>query len=85
MNIIKYFKNLFTKEDNAYLINGYTSFAIPKRDVLNEKQIEILTTTKEEYLGLLKNNIFTSLDLEIDDINNKREMYTKLLLSNMMN
>ena len=85
MNIIKYFKNLFTKEDNAYLINGYTSFAIPKRDVLNEKQIEILTTTKEEYLGLLKNNIFTSLDLEIDDINDKREMYTKLLLNNMMN
>ena len=84
MNIIKYFKNLFTKEDNAYLINGYTSFAIPKRDVLNEKQIEILTTAKEEYLGLLKNNIFTSLDLEIDDINNKREMYTKLLLNNMM-
>ena len=84
MNIIKYFKNLFTKEDNAYLINGYTSFAIPKRDVLNEKQIEILTTAKEEYLGLLKNNIFTSLDLEIDDINEKREMYTKLLLNNMM-
>lgn len=84
MNIIKYFKNLFTKEDNAYLINGYTSFAIPKRDILNEKQIGILTTTKEEYLGLLKNNIFTSLDLEIDDINNKREMYTKLLLNNMM-
>ena len=85
MNIIKYFKNLFTKEDNAYLINGYASFAIPKRDVLNEKQIEILTTAKEEYLVLLKNNIFTSLDLEIDDINNKREMYTKLLLNNMMN
>ncbi len=84
MNIIKYFKNLFTKEDNAYLINGYASFAIPKRDVLNEKQIEILTTAKEEYLGLLKNNIFTSLDLEIDDINDKREMYTKLLLNNMM-
>ena len=84
MNIIKYFKNLFTKEDNAYLINGYASFAIPKRDVLNEKQIEILTTAKEEYLVLLKNNIFTSLDLEIDDINNKREMYTKLLLNNMM-
>ena len=85
MNIIKYFKNLFTKEDNAYLINGYASFAIPKRDILNEKQIEILTTAKEEYLVLLKNNIFTSLDLEIDDINNKREMYTKLLLNNMMN
>ena len=84
MNIIKYLKDLFTKEDNAYLINGYASFAIPKRDILNEKQIEILTTAKEEYLGLLKNNIFTSLDLEIDDINNKREMYTKLLLNNMM-
>ena len=84
MNIIKYLKSLFNKENNAYLINGYASFAIPKRDVLNEKQIEILTTTKEEYLGLLKNNIFTSLDLEIDDINNKREMYTKLLLNNMM-
>ena len=85
MNIIKYLKSLFNKENNAYLINGYASFAIPKRDVLNEKQIEILTTTKEEYLGLLKNNIFTSLDLEIDDINDKREMYTKLLLNNMMN
>ena len=85
MNIIKYLKSLFNKENNAYLINGYASFAIPKRDVLNEKQIEILTTAKEEYLGLLKNNIFTSLDLEIDDINNKREMYTKLLLNNMMN
>ena len=84
MNIIKYLKSLFNKENNAYLINGYASFAIPKRDVLNEKQIEILTTTKEEYLVLLKNNIFTSLDLEIDDINNKREMYTKLLLNNMM-
>ena len=84
MNIIKYLKSLFNKENNAYLINGYASFAIPKRDVLNEKQIEILTTAKEEYLGLLKNNIFTSLDLEIDDINNKREMYTKLLLNNMM-
>lgn len=84
MSIIKYLKNLFNKENNAYLINGYVSFAIPKRDVLNEKQIEILTTTKEEYLGLLKNNIFTSLDLEIDDINEKREMYTKLLLNNMM-
>ena len=54
MSIIKYLKNLFNKENNAYLINGYVSFAIPKRDVLNEKQIEILTTTKEEYLGLLK-------------------------------
>ena len=85
MNIIKYLKDLFNKENNAYLINGYASFAIPKRDVLNEKQIEILTTTKEGYLGLLKNNIFTSLDLEIDDINDKREMYTKLLLNNMMN
>ena len=85
MNIIKYLKSLFNKENNAYLINGYASFAIPKRDVLNEKQIEILTTAKEEYLGLLKNNIFTSLDLEIDDINDKREMYTKLLLNNMMN
>ena len=85
MNIIKYLKDLFNKENNAYLINGYASFAIPKRDVLNEKQISLLTTTKEEYLGLLKNNIFTSLDLEIDDINNKREMYTKLLLNNMMN
>ena len=85
MNIIKYLKSLFNKENNAYLINGYASFAIPKRDVLNEKQIEILTTAKEEYLVLLKNNIFTSLDLEIDDINNKREMYTKLLLNNMMN
>ena len=84
MNIIKYLKDLFNKENNAYLINGYASFAIPKRDVLNEKQISLLTTTKEEYLGLLKNNIFTSLDLEIDDINNKREMYTKLLLNNMM-
>ena len=84
MNIIKYLKSLFNKENNAYLINGYASFAIPKRDVLNEKQIEILTTAKEEYLGLLKNNIFTSLDLEIDDINEKREMYTKLLLNNMM-
>ena len=84
MNIIKYLKDLFNKEDNAYLINGYASFAIPKRDILNKKQIEILTTAKEEYLGLLKNNIFTSLDLEIDDINNKREMYTKLLLNNMM-
>ena len=84
MNIIKYLKSLFNKENNAYLINGYASFAIPKRDVLNEKQIEILTTAKEEYLGLLKNNIFTSLDLEIDDINDKREMYTKLLLNNMM-
>lgn len=84
MSIIKYLKNLFNKENNAYLINGYVSFAIPKRAVLNEKQIEILTTTKEEYLGLLKNNIFTSLDLEIDDINEKREMYTKLLLNNMM-
>ena len=84
MSIIKYLKDLFNKENNAYLINGYASFAIPKRDVLNEKQIEILTTTKEEYLGLLKNNIFTSLDLEIDDINDKREMYTKLLLNNMM-
>ena len=85
MNIIKYLKSLFNKENNAYLINGYASFVIPKRDVLNEKQIEILTTAKEEYLGLLKNNIFTSLDLEIDDINDKREMYTKLLLNNMMN
>ena len=85
MNIIKYLKSLFNKENNAYLINGYASFAIPKRDVLNEKQIEILTTAKEEYLVLLKNNIFTSLDLEIDDINEKREMYTKLLLNNMMN
>ena len=85
MNIIKYLKSLFNKENNAYLINGYASFAIPKRDVLNEKQIKILTTAKEEYLGLLKNNIFTSLDLEIDDINDKREMYTKLLLNNMMN
>ena len=85
MNIIKYLKSLFNKENNAYLINGYASFAIPKRDVLNEKQISLLTTAKEEYLGLLKNNIFTSLDLEIDDINNKREMYTKLLLNNMMN
>ena len=85
MSIIKYLKDLFNKENNAYLINGYASFAIPKRDVLNEKQIEILTTAKEEYLGLLKNNIFTSLDLEIDDINDKREMYTKLLLNNMMN
>ena len=84
MNIIKYLKSLFNKENNAYLIKGYASFAIPKRDVLNQKQIEILTTTKEEYLGLLKNNIFTSLDLEIDDINEKREMYTKLLLNNMM-
>ena len=84
MNIIKYLKSLFNKENNAYLINGYASFAIPKREVLNEKQIEILTTTKEGYLGLLKNNIFTSLDLEIDDINDKREMYTKLLLNNMM-
>lgn len=84
MNIIKYLKSLFNKENNAYLINGYASFAMPKRDILNEKQIEILTTTKEEYLGLLKNNIFTSLDLEIDDINDKREMYTKLLLNNMM-
>ena len=84
MNIIKYLKSLFNKENNAYLINGYASFAIPKRDVLNEKQIEILSTAKEEYLGLLKNNIFTSLDLEIDDINEKREMYTKLLLKNMM-
>ena len=84
MSIIKYLKDLFSKENNAYLINGYASFAIPKRDVLNEKQIEILTTAKEEYLGLLKNNIFTSLDLEIDDINDKREMYTKLLLNNMM-
>ncbi len=84
MNIIKYLKSLFNKENNAYLINGYASFAIPKRDVLNEKQIEILSTAKEEYLGLLKNNIFTSLDLEIDDINEKREMYTKLLLNNMM-
>ena len=84
MNIIKYLKSLFNKENNAYLINGYASFAIPKRDVLNEKQIEILTTAKEGYLGLLKNNIFTSLDLEIDDINEKREMYTKLLLNNMM-
>ena len=84
MSIIKYLKDLFNKENNAYLINGYASFAIPKREVLNEKQIEILTTAKEEYLGLLKNNIFTSLDLEIDDINEKREMYTKLLLNNMM-
>lgn len=84
MSIIKYLKDLFNKENNAYLINGYASFAIPKRDILNEKQIEILTTTKEGYLGLLKNNIFTSLDLEIDDINEKREMYTKLLLNNMM-
>ena len=84
MSIIKYLKDLFSKENNAYLINGYASFAIPKRDVLNQKQIEILTTAKEEYLGLLKNNIFTSLDLEIDDINDKREMYTKLLLNNMM-
>ena len=84
MNIIKYLKSLFNKENNAYLINGYASFAIPKREVLNQKQIEILTTAKEEYLGLLKNNIFTSLDLEIDDINDKREMYTKLLLNNMM-
>ena len=84
MSIIKYLKDLFNKENNAYLINGYASFAIPKRDVLNEKQIEILSTAKEEYLGLLKNNIFTSLDLEIDDINDKREMYTKLLLNNMM-
>ena len=84
MNIIKYLKSLFNKENNAYLINGYASFAIPKRDVLNEKQIEILSTAKEEYLDLLKNNIFTSLDLEIDDINEKREMYTKLLLNNMM-
>ena len=84
MNIIKYLKSLFNKENNAYLINGYASFAIPKRDILNEKQIEILTTAKDEYLGLLKNNIFTSLDLEIDDINEKREMYTKLLLNNMM-
>ena len=84
MSIIKYLKDLFNKENNAYLINGYASFAIPKRDILNEKQIEILTTAKEEYLGLLKNNIFTSLDLEIDDINDKREMYTKLLLNNMM-
>ena len=84
MSIIKYLKDLFNKENNAYLINGYASFAIPKKDVLNEKQIEILTTTKEEYLGLLKNNIFTSLDLEIDDINEKREMHTKLLLNNMM-
>lgn len=85
MNIIKYLKSLFNKENNAYLINGYASFAIPKREVLNEKQIKILTTAKEEYLGLLKNNIFTSLDLEIGDINDKREMYTKLLLNNMMN
>ena len=84
MSIIRYLKDLFSKENNAYLINGYASFAIPKRDVLNQKQIEILTTAKEEYLGLLKNNIFTSLDLEIDDINDKREMYTKLLLNNMM-
>ena len=84
MSIIKYLKDLFNKENNAYLINGYASFAIPKREVLNQKQIEILTTAKEEYLGLLKNNIFTSLDLEIDDINDKREMYTKLLLNNMM-
>lgn len=84
MSIIKYLKDLFNKENNAYLINGYASFAIPKRDVLNEKQIEILSTAKEEYLGLLKSNIFTSLDLEIDDINEKREMYTKLLLNNMM-
>ena len=85
MSIIKYLKDLFNNENNAYLINGYASFAIPKRDFLNEKQIKILTTAKEEYLGLLKNNIFTSLDLEIDDINEKREMYTKLLLNNMMN
>mgnify|MGYP004547677573 CR=1 FL=1 len=84
MNIIKYLKSLFNKENNAYLINGYASFAIPKRDILNEKQISLLTTAKDEYLGLLKNNIFTSLDLEIDDINEKREMYTKLLLNNMM-
>lgn len=84
MSIIKYLKNLFNKENNAYLINGYVSFAIPKRSILNEKQNDLLTTVKEEYLGLLKNNIFNSLDLEIDDINKKREMYTNLLLNNIM-
>lgn len=84
MSIIKYLKNLFNKENNAYLINSYVSFAIPKRSILNEKQIDLLTTTKEEYLDLLKNNIFNSLDLKIDDINKKREMYTNLLLNNIM-
>ena len=39
MSIIKYLKDLFNKENNAYLINGYASFAIPKREVLNEKQL----------------------------------------------
>ena len=39
MSIIKYLKDLFSKENNAYLINGYASFVIPKRDVLNQKQI----------------------------------------------
>ena len=84
MIFFKRLKNKLHKSNNVYLVNGYTSFLLPKRDVLNDKQISILTKIKEHYLNLLKSKILSSHDIEIDDINKKRDMYTNLLLNNMM-
>ena len=88
MNIVDIIKrNLKIKSKENSLVNNLDITIIPKREIFkyDDKLIKLIEFYKNEYRKILKNRIFTSIDLKLDDSINQMKMNTELILNQCIN
>lgn len=83
MNLKSIIKRIFKIKDEEYsLVNNYDITLIPSRDMFkdNIEIVKLIDFYKEEYKKILKQRIFTSIDLKIDNLVNLMNMNIDLVL-----
>ena len=85
VNIIKRILKIKSKENS--LVNNLDITIIPKREIFkyDDKLIKLIEFYKNEYRKILKNRIFTSIDLKLDDSINQMKMNIELILNQCIN
>ena len=88
MNLKEIIKKIFKIKSEEYsLVNNLDITIIPKREIFKDDDnlIKLIEFYKNEYRKILKNRIFTSIDLKLDDSINQMNMNIELLLNQCLN
>ena len=87
MKFIDKLRKIFFNEENIGIINIGDLLQIPGREYFNNRKdiIKLIDEYKNDYLKILsqRKKVFTR-DISIDNINNKKDMYLKLVLNILM-
>lgn len=84
MGIFDIFKRSEKQEISTEIVNPRDDLVLPQKEELTSDEINLLNKYKEDYLNRLKGNVLSSLDLEIDTLNNEIEMFRKLISNIIM-